>query len=983
MVTTASHRPLIGISSLTAASGLETVYTYFNGSGNLSDVGIRLDGTVKNVAAYDNSIDSPTSTRFAGTSISTGFPWTATRTFGGPSGTDYFTDITYYNGLGLPEQECMADASPTGKDIVKPIVYDCFLINDAKSFLPYETPDAGHGLRRESPFSEQQMFHSSLFGESESMHAFAQRGYDFSPQRHLIREAGPGSFGLGQSLDDTFNSDSQPNDGRFSTYYYRTVSSEDAVLRLSIDLNGCLIVSGVLPSGSSEYHQTRNPDGVESRTFFDEEGRILLVRQFEGTLCTSPSDTYFVRDERGNLRWVVPPEGVSRLLDAIGNAQTYSLSPDSPLAEQWCYVYSYDARGNVISRQLPGSAPELTGYDTGDRAVITQDGRQRLKAEATLARFDQFGRLVEKMTAPFTGTLIDTAYTSAELNSLYSASGVRTFVQICYDNYEVPEEDESTKEFSNMPGMATGTVNSAPVGLKTWERKMVLNCMDIADTAVVRWFFYDHCGRLVQTCETRQVQADTVWNELPGSEFRITYEYDFAGNVTAVMESLTDHALLTRKTLDVRGHLLAENTTLDGNVTTSRTFSYDGLWNLSGLSSGSVSEQFSRNIQGWATGHSVSVGGNTIYSDKLHYYDSYRSTSPSRAGNIMGWNWSRTSGSQEMAYTYSYDNLSRLTGSVLYSGLAVFSRFRENELQYDRNGNLLSMQRTNGSPAPDNLVFNYAGTGNRLSSVTGFGAETTDSYTYDVNGNMTHDGRSNLDLAYNDLNLVGKVSRNGSVLAKYSYLADGTKLGSEQTDGSGSVYRGSLIYSKTPDGALSLDCALIPGGRIAAVRNPAGAVTGYRVLHHVTDHLGSVRAVVDITSGQVLETADYLPFGQRWKTDAGAGYTPVTDADNRWRFSGKEEQAFLGTNPQTGTPNVPYIDYGARMYDPATGRWLAPDPLAEKYCGISPYAYCGNNPVNFIDMNGMDWYTINSNGEITFLIKSVRILCKFLQYSRK
>ncbi|NLO00038.1 MAG: hypothetical protein GX125_07255 [Bacteroidales bacterium] len=43
------------------------------------------------------------------------------------------------------------------------------------------------------------------------------------------------------------------------------------------------------------------------------------------------------------------------------------------------------------------------------------------------------------------------------------------------------------------------------------------------------------------------------------------------------------------------------------------------------------------------------------------------------------------------------------------------------------------------------------------------------------------------------------------------------------------------------------------------------------------------------------------------------------------------------------------------MYDPAVGRWLSPDPLAEKYYGISPYVFCGNNPANFIDPDGRDW----------------------------
>ena len=43
------------------------------------------------------------------------------------------------------------------------------------------------------------------------------------------------------------------------------------------------------------------------------------------------------------------------------------------------------------------------------------------------------------------------------------------------------------------------------------------------------------------------------------------------------------------------------------------------------------------------------------------------------------------------------------------------------------------------------------------------------------------------------------------------------------------------------------------------------------------------------------------------------------------------------------------------MYDFAVGRWLSPDPLAEKYYGISPYVFCGNNPLRYIDPDGRDW----------------------------
>jgi hypothetical protein len=41
------------------------------------------------------------------------------------------------------------------------------------------------------------------------------------------------------------------------------------------------------------------------------------------------------------------------------------------------------------------------------------------------------------------------------------------------------------------------------------------------------------------------------------------------------------------------------------------------------------------------------------------------------------------------------------------------------------------------------------------------------------------------------------------------------------------------------------------------------------------------------------------------------------------------------------------------MYDPAMARFTTQDPMAEKYYSVSPYAYCNNNPVNYIDPTGM------------------------------
>ena len=59
----------------------------------------------------------------------------------------------------------------------------------------------------------------------------------------------------------------------------------------------------------------------------------------------------------------------------------------------------------------------------------------------------------------------------------------------------------------------------------------------------------------------------------------------------------------------------------------------------------------------------------------------------------------------------------------------------------------------------------------------------------------------------------------------------------------------------------------------------------------------------------------------------------------------------------------PYLDFGARLYDPRTAAWLAPDPLSEKYYPISPYAYCAGNPVNLVDPTGMDWYVKQNSSD--------------------
>ncbi len=84
-------------------------------------------------------------------------------------------------------------------------------------------------------------------------------------------------------------------------------------------------------------------------------------------------------------------------------------------------------------------------------------------------------------------------------------------------------------------------------------------------------------------------------------------------------------------------------------------------------------------------------------------------------------------------------------------------------------------------------------------------------------------------------------------------------------------------------------------------------------------------------------------MGMKWKeTGSGSPSADPTLASNRYRYNGKEEQAVAA--------GMPYTDYGARLFDLDHCTWLSPDPLSSKCPGIYPYAFCGGDPVNTIDV---------------------------------
>ena len=311
-----------------------------------------------------------------------------------------------------------------------------------------------------------------------------------------------------------------------------------------------------------------------------------------------------------------------------------------------------------------------------------------------------------------------------------------------------------------------------------------------------------------------------------------------------------------------------------------------------------------------------------LFSEQLNY-DSVRfAATPMFNGNIteqmfQAYN-SPLPGQQHVVY--AYDPLNRLN-----SGLST-TTLNEN-VTYDNLGNITALTRGGATG-----YYSYSDTynANRLVAVSGL---TNTNYTYDLNGNMNHDGKNNATLTYNLLNLPQTITATTptSINITYTYDANGQKL-RKVSNGSSTDYIGGIQYK--PD-AATIDFIQTEEGR--AINSGGNYIYEYTL----TDHLGNNRVTFDQTNGKVGEE-DYYPFG--------LNVDRKINATNKYLYNKKELQDELTE-----------YDYGARFYDPVVARWTTIDPLAEASRKWSPYNYGMNNPVRMIDPDGMSAKSDSAN----------------------
>ena len=459
-----------------------------------------------------------------------------------------------------------------------------------------------------------------------------------------------------------------------------------------------------------------------------------------------------------------------------------------------------------------------------------------------------------------------------------------------------------------------------------------------SSTKIYKGYYYDVKGRVTKVVQNNLLGGYDVTNTV----------YTFTGQPATVTHSHTASGKSTRTEVYTYSYDHADRVskvehTLGGTKITLADYTYDSFGRLSTKSlHGSAANKltYAYNLRSWLTGIT-----STRFTQNL-YYNTGVGTARYN-GNISSMTWKSGNESTVRGYKFTYDGLDRMLNAT-YGETAGIStnanRFSENVTGYDKNGNIKGLQRYGQlSSAAYGMIDNLTLTlnGNQLNRVDdavaastyngGFefknGTNAADEYSYDANGNLTKDLNKGISgITYNFLNLPNAVTFSDGSTITYTYGADGTKLRTVHKIGSTTTttdYCGNVIYENGVQKLLLTEEGYI-------------TLSDSKYHYYLKDHQGNNRVVIS-QSGTVEETSHYYPFGGVF---ASAGNVQP------YKYNGKELDTKKGLN---------WYDYGARHYDAVLGRFITVDALYDKHFKVSPYVYCGNEPVGRIDPDGNDW----------------------------
>ena len=916
-----------------------------NVSGHTTDVSVRRKVTKGGRIAYSNVHKikcKKTMSVYANPNYMTKTVYTSEN----PS-TNQIRTVQYFDGIGRLMQTVQAGVSPTRADLVSHQEYDASG-RESNSWLPVPVVQNNGALVPIHDF-----INKAINTYSGDLAPYSKSVYEASPLNRIEYQHGPGHiwYNNANRMKMNYLTNVSGNDTLNCIYY--TVSDPD---------NQVITITKVRNYASNELYVTRMEDednGVQFQ-FKDKQDNLILVRQLEKTGANREfADTYYIYDVYNNLRVVLPPLAS----EALASGSIWTSTTTASLRD-YAYLYKYDERGRCIAKKLPGASWIYFVYDHADRLIFTQDGEQRTRNEWSFSLPDVFGReslvgicsnSLNAFANPLDNTVVNVQRDlSMDVYKGYRITGTVLSSPIIltanyYDNYAFKVKDGDVLDsssnsiflFEAIPGFDSEQSNTTGLPTGSITARLTGTGSNISEEYDYTVMYYDNEERLIQTRST---------NHMGGYDHTFII-YNFVGQPTSKLHvhSATNqptlHELYTY-TYDHAGRQLTVTHKLNnGTPVTLVNNEYDELGRLKKNkrnNQAALITTFDYNIRSWIQGIN-----NPHFTQALSYY----------GNNIHTQQW--TQSNKPRNYTFSYDPLSRLTAAA-YSGDGSYGT----SYTYDKHGNIQTLSRSGNTDTTtygmiDNLTMTYSG--NQLVKVEDTGITSPPSistdfrngstaaieYTYDTNGNLTKDLNKNISLIkYNTLNLPSVITFADGVTVTYLYDAVGSKLSVAYNSGGTTAkteYAGNKVYK---NGTLSM---LLTEGGYATL---SGTTPTY--YYYLSDHQGNNRVVLS-QSGTVEQVNNYYPFG-------GAFGEGVQNSNQPYKYNGKELDRTFELN---------LYDYGARHYDAAIGRWGTMDPMAEKYYSISPYAYVANNPIRYIDPDGMwiDDYSVNEKEKRITIIK--------------
>ena len=958
LVTRYAYKPLVGCTAISYPNTRTVSYGYDGGRlSTISDTG----GNV--VKSYDYAIYSEKPLK--GCNSVTEHTNTSATT--GTSG----TTSTYYDSFGCPVNVVARGASTDSRDLATLTEYDA-LDRTVKEWLAVPCSAANGPISRDD-------FLEKSSSEYDDSLAFRESQYELSPSAEAVRILQPGVAFSKRPYTTSFvgnrQSDAMYRCQRFvpsSDYTFRTLDS--------------------YADGELAVVKTVDADNRTVLTFTDWKGNKVLERHVMDGSSGVTADTYYVYDALGKLRFVLPP-ALDGMTETGGNS--WDIRSCVPL-RQYAYFYRYDNRMLLVEKKLPGADPVYYINDITGNAVFSQDGNLRKRNRWNFSIPDRFGRTaVEGLcgapdAAAVEGMFVRVAKTDyANAASSICGTGYCSNIVLqapslltadYYDDYRFL----TLRQFEGLN--RTGNCNAR--GLKTGTMTAVLKPTTVylnSPTDKSKDTPSEICSVVSYDSEDRIACVET--SNILGGKDRTVTEYTFSGKPLSMAVTHTAAGKLTAEesygyTYDALDRPLQTRYSINnGQSVTLADNRYDELGRLQSdrrNGSASLATEYGYNLHGMPTRIST-----PLYTESLFYEQPHNGSTPQYGGNISAIDWSVADESDtygKRGYTFSYDGMSRLTAAGYLENGKLNNHF-STSYKYDLMGNILTLRReglldSGDYGTIDDLTYSYEG--NQVVKIDDAADESPNysgamhfrdaaneetEYTYDANGNMLTDSNKGItSIDYNVLDLPQCINIKPNVLGNsdnklcYTYSADGTKLRSTYKKGNSQV----LPYKPTPSSNIKTNGMVTPtvktfesnyhycsnlvynNDRLSTILFDGGYASvdeggGIAMHFYVKDHLGSNRLVVD-GNGNIEEVNHYYPFGALMGDRCGV-------SRNKYKYIGKELDTMYGWNMQ---------DHEARWYDPVLGRWMATDPLQEKYASVSSYGYCINNPIRYVDMFGLE-----------------------------